>query len=170
MTDQSLYFRGFARVRLDHLDLQTGREVDHKQVEYLCNVFEQEGCRHDQPDYSVPVVIQQEIMSSALRSHPSGVAGLPFSGTNAPMLTFSDDVQIVCLHGGHRITAARKFLKVRDQWWTVKVFGEGTVCDTMHCEQNSDDAQICRSRCNRKCNRTMNIASISRMATSSDTF
>ncbi|EMF08244.1 uncharacterized protein SEPMUDRAFT_54456, partial [Sphaerulina musiva SO2202] len=80
-----------------------------KQVAYLCNVFEQEGCRHNKPEYSVPVVIQQEIMSSTLRSHPSGVAGLPSSGTNAPMLAFSDDVQIVCLHGGYRITAARKF-------------------------------------------------------------
>lgn len=33
--------------------------------------------------------------------------------------------KVVCIHGKHRIHAARRFLPVSDQWWIAKVFDSG---------------------------------------------
>ncbi len=34
---------------------------------------------------------------------------------------------IDCLHGLHRVAAARSYLDENDQWWTVRLYSHGTL-------------------------------------------
>jgi hypothetical protein len=35
------------------------------------------------------------------------------------------DTKVLCLHGKHRICAARKFLGLSERWWIAKIFDSG---------------------------------------------
>ncbi|KAF2158733.1 hypothetical protein M409DRAFT_61391 [Zasmidium cellare ATCC 36951] len=131
-----VYFRGYALIRINQLQLQTGRDLNDKHVARLRKIFKLEGCLHYDHRHSVPVVINENLLLDALnRQHP-GLHQLPKTGKDAPALRFAADVQIACLHGRHRIAAAEQILGLSDQWWIVEVFS-----DDMPIQQQRDIQQ-----------------------------
>jgi hypothetical protein len=91
-------------------------------------VYRNEGVRRLQHEHHVPALIGQEDLLKAVR-----LANLSFAGflNNArgspPLLTFPPGFQLKCLHGKHRIEAAKlsACLQGQDRWWTVTLYSEG---------------------------------------------
>lgn len=113
------HFRGYARVNIDNLEFHSVRDLDDQNVDRLLGIFRLCGCQRDDPANAVPVVVEDQTLSDfspALSQTTIGARTVPLSGT----------VKLQCLHGRHRISAARRFLAASDNWWTVKVFDYGT--------------------------------------------
>jgi hypothetical protein len=111
--------KGYARVNINNLEFHSARDLDDQNVDRLLGIFRLRGCQRDDPANAVPVVVEDQTLadiSSALSQNPIGARTVPLSGT----------VKLQCLHGRHRISAARRFLPASDKWWTVKVFDHGT--------------------------------------------
>ncbi|KAF8545287.1 hypothetical protein BDD12DRAFT_976954 [Trichophaea hybrida] len=124
--DQS--FKGSAWVRISAINISsaTGREVNVKNVERLKNIFELEGCLPKHPHHHVPVLVKQGDFESGLRSSDVTAANLKNCGTaNPPTLKFPDRA-LECLHGKHRLLAARSHLPPKDQLWVVDLYVESS--------------------------------------------
>lgn len=109
------YALGRCCVRLDHLIFESGvRDYDEKNVTRLRNIYKTEGCKRADPDHFIPAVVSPSfpgIYQQDSRRLPDPEA-LPA------------DFRILCLHGKHRILAAKTFLPYRDQWWTLALYDE----------------------------------------------
>lgn len=126
--ERSVKYRGTARVRLDHLHFEWGeaRELSQKNVERLKQVFRTENIQRLEPRNHIPAVLSEKDLDSAVQdskilaetllSNPDG---------NFPMLKFPRNYKLTCLHGGHRIQAARETLPPTDAWWTVDLYLTG---------------------------------------------
>lgn len=112
-------------MKLSQLQLQTGRDPKERHVKQLLRIFKTDGCAQYDSQHSVPVVINERLLLSVLHAQHAGASYLPTIGTDAPMLRFPADTCITCLHGCRRIAAAKRFLKLQDQWWIVEVFSDG---------------------------------------------
>ena len=111
--------KGYARVSINKLEFHSARDLDDKNVDRLLGIFRLRGCQRDDPANAVPAVVEDQTLadiSLALSQTGIGARTVPLSGT----------VELQCLHGRHRISAARRFLPASDKWWTVKVFDRGT--------------------------------------------
>jgi hypothetical protein len=113
----SKYRIGYAQVDLRHLEFTPGvRNFDESNVHRLCRIFATEGCHRDEPSYSIPAVL------------PEGFVGVPaVSSGIIQRLCLDDGMRLYCLHGKHRVLAARRFLPARDQWWTVALYKHGML-------------------------------------------
>jgi hypothetical protein len=123
-------YRGTARVRLEALHFRRNRprELDRKHVEYLKRCFRKDGCRRLPKENHISAVIDQEHLDRAIRGSEISQADLL---TNQPHhyaeLVFPSGYQLECLHGQHRIQAAREveILSPIDKWWTVDLYLAG---------------------------------------------
>lgn len=107
------YFLGTARIRLEHLRFESGvRDYDEKNVARLINVFKLEKCQREAPKNRIPAIISSTMLGEWQRSEQP-----------TELLLSSADT-ILCLHGKHRVIAAREFLLERDQWWIVSLYDE----------------------------------------------
>jgi hypothetical protein len=75
-------------------------------------------------------IIDQEYLDAAM--HQSGIAADDMLTNDEadkppeyPELLFPQGFQLECLHGRHRIQAAREFLSPKDKWWTVDLYLSG---------------------------------------------
>ena len=126
--ERQLKYMGTARVSLDvfHFPRDQPRELDTKHVEFLKGCFRKEGCRPLEIRNRVPAVIEQHFLEAAIRS--SGISArelLTNQPNGCPELVFPAGFQLQCLHGRHRIQAAREFLSPRDKWWAVDLYLSG---------------------------------------------
>lgn len=173
-TDDEFYFMGYARIPLHHLDFDSGRDIDHKNIKRLLHIFGEEGCQQDDHRHSVPVIMNSEVLVDALYARRMTLSSLRQSAADAPLLNLPPDVRIVCLHGKHRIQAAVKFLKPPYQWWTVRIYNEGkAVRDSLRLSKTCDELiydQTFRLKFGKACGKSMQIRCSSLMATSSDTL
>ncbi|EGP82388.1 uncharacterized protein MYCGRDRAFT_51649 [Zymoseptoria tritici IPO323] len=119
------HFKGFARVRLDHITFDSGRELDDRNVERLLGIFKLQGCQREEPGHSIPVLVDKDTLAAALAHEGSPPRILHQTSVEAEPLLFPSAITLTSLHGKHRVHAARKFLLPVDQWWTVKVFDTG---------------------------------------------
>ena len=113
------HLKGYARVKLDHIEFETCRDLDERNVKRLLKNFRLQGCRREDPANAIPVVVGGDLMSKVLMQQ--GLHSLTlrsFVPTQLPYITGP----VICLHGKHRIFAAQSFLRETDRWWTVKVF------------------------------------------------
>lgn len=108
------YFLGVAHVRIEHLDFESGvRDYDERNVARLRDIFKLEKCQRDDPKHHIPALASSAILGDAWR------------GSEKPAeLTLPRGQKILCLHGKHRIIAAREVLTERNQWWTVRLYDE----------------------------------------------
>ncbi|KAI9799076.1 MAG: hypothetical protein M1833_004270 [Piccolia ochrophora] len=118
-------FRGSAKVKLKHIHFEEdhvpgARQLDVKNVARLKKVFELEGCMRLDEEHHVPAVIEESVLSHALngRDSPTTLLGL----TEPPQLSFPAEIRLRCLHGKHRIHAAKEHLLPGDQWWVVDLY------------------------------------------------
>lgn len=128
LRDKRLYFRGRAKVPLDHLryhGTSAHREIDQKHVTHLINVFKTEGCaRLHNPNHYVPVLVSNEDLSAALAQ--SGLRRLDLMQDGEPhYLRFPANANVTVLHGEHRLRAAERYLDPADCWWVAVLYITG---------------------------------------------
>ena len=124
-------FKGRARVHLKHLRFETeltcgSRTLDQKNVARLIGVFEKQGCQRLNRHNAIAAVIDADTLVTALTG--SGVAASALMNDNPPpLLKFHGNFQINCLHGQHRIEAAKTHLMPGDLWWVVDIYLDGQI-------------------------------------------
>lgn len=106
-------FLGFARVSIDDMAFESGvRNFDAANVARLLRVFKTGGCDRDDPLHSIPALVRKDRLSSSSRSDL------------AQQLSVPPGVPLLCLHGKHRVLAAKEFYPPKDQWWSVALYNE----------------------------------------------
>ena len=120
--EQQQFALGFGRVQLRHLYFETGiRDFDEINVNRLKLVFKTEGCHRDNPINFIPALVSRADLGQS-----SNTRGPPAE------LLLPPDRRLLCLHGKHRILAAEAVLPLRDQWWTLAFYDEGTIVFRRH--------------------------------------
>jgi hypothetical protein len=132
---KSSHFRGRARVPLEflHFSEHSPRDLDQGNVERLMGVYRDEGVKRLQYEHYIPAVVGKDDLLSAV--HLSGLSLvhlLNSSHGNPPRLTFPEGFRLRCLHGKHRVEAAKLSARLQgqDRWWTVTLYSEGTPSAT----------------------------------------
>ena len=131
--ERRLNYRGTARVSLDVLQflVDDSQELDENNVERLKRIFQREGCRRQFVSNHILVAIDQACLDTALglsRLSSAALFAQPSNDTGVgdyPELQFPDGVRLTCLHGRHRIQAAREFLSPHDKWWIADLYLTG---------------------------------------------
>ena len=124
--EKTKQFIGRAKVGLEHLHFPPRnrcQNFDERKRGRLVSIFALEGCLRNDPDHYIPALINQEVLHGALRS--SGLNLRDLNTKEEPPWLNLQDVQIKCLHGQHRIEAAKIFLSPFDEWWIVDFYDEG---------------------------------------------
>ena len=131
-------FRGSAKIHLKHLKCENVAKedqrlfLDPKNVARLVQIYKLEGCLRLDIEHHVPAIIKEsELQKSLSISNVDGVDLLKRG--SPPELEFSDDVTLICLHGRHRLEAAKEFLLPGDRWWIVDLYSE---CMREACQFN----------------------------------
>lgn len=110
-----LFLRGYARIPISNLRFDTGREEDGNITSRLIKIFKSpRGCQNEDPANLISIVLEDDIdlqLSKAIH--------------DAPLLDTRHVQAFTCLHGRHRVLAARKVLPARDRWWIAKVYDRG---------------------------------------------
>ena len=122
-------YRGTARVGLEALHFQWGeqRELSRKNVERLKEMFRRiDDVDRLEPRNHIPAVVEQSDLDRAtLASAISAETLLNNPGNDPPTLKFPPLFRLTCLHGRHRVQAAREILAPADAWWTVDLYLAG---------------------------------------------
>lgn len=121
-------FYGSARVDLDVLVFETppGSQTDESNVERLVAAFGRAGCLRLHPQYHVPAIVTKGQIDEAIRNAASSRdALLHHDPSRWPVIIFPDDFRVHCLHGRHRIEAAKQYLSISDRWWVVDFYLSG---------------------------------------------
>ncbi|CCD42643.1 hypothetical protein BofuT4_P074450.1 [Botrytis cinerea T4] len=123
-----LKYRGIAWVRLENLNfpLKDSRELDSKNVERLKELFQKDTIRRLDSKNRIPAEIDEVDLNEAIRISNTSAESLMHSrDDNPPFLKLPPNYQLTCLHGRHRILAAREILPSIDSWWTVDLYLTG---------------------------------------------
>jgi hypothetical protein len=126
--ERCVKYRGTARVRLEvlHFQWNESRELSRKNVERLKEVFQTDKIRRLEPRNHIPAVVDQSDLDDAIQaSEISAESLLSNPNNNPPVLIFPAHHRLTCLHGRHRIQAARETLPPTDAWWTVDLYLAG---------------------------------------------
>ncbi|ELR03750.1 hypothetical protein GMDG_06380 [Pseudogymnoascus destructans 20631-21] len=117
--------RGTARVRFDHLTFPYPiRSKDDKFIKQLKETFAAEGCLDEQ--HGIPAIIDDSTFQAALDRTLVDIDSLRIaSGSQPPKLEFPENIRLECLHGQHRILAAKRYLPTKERWWTVDFYRKG---------------------------------------------
>jgi hypothetical protein len=119
---------GSARVDIDALafDASPERQANERNIERLLSAFQRAGCLRLHPQYHVPAIIAKEQLDEAVaNTAASEDALLHHDPSKWPILIFPDGFRVQCLHGRHRIEAAKRYLSVNDRWWVVDFYSPG---------------------------------------------
>ena len=118
------HFQGYARVKLENIDFDSGRDLDDRQVKRLLHIFKQQGCQREDTTNAISILVAKTASGNGPTQQDSSGSGV-HSVVSAQLPHLNS--KVLCLHGKHRIYAARKFLKNDDRWWTAKVFDTGRL-------------------------------------------
>ena len=122
--DKATYFRGTARVRVEHLIFPNPtRQKDYKIINELKWSLEG-GCEDEK--HPIPAIIDDNILQWALAESGLNADSLRRVQVNGPpRLQFPRDVRLECEDGQHRVLAAKQILLPEDRWWSVDLYGKG---------------------------------------------
>lgn len=125
-TERQLKYQGTAKVNLDQISLQplSSREIDHKNVERLHEIFGKDGCNRLDLRNHVTAVVSMQHLQRACHAMGLTLEELKSRQQQYPRLAFRGR-QVKCLHGQHRLQAAEDFLFPSDRWWTVDLYLDG---------------------------------------------
>ena len=120
--------RGRARVALGSLQFEeetvrAGRRLDSKNVERLVRAYEQGTCLRRDPRHFIAGIIPDNVLQEALSSCGVGQDAL-FAAGEPPFLDMGAH-SITCLHGKHRIEAAKQYFGQVDDWWIIDLYSPG---------------------------------------------
>jgi hypothetical protein len=123
--ERCVKYRGTACVRLEVLHFEP-RELSRKNVKRLKEVFQRDKIRRLEPRNHIPAVVDQSDLDNAIQASEISAESLLTNPDNdPPMLRFPEHYRLTCLHGRHRIQAARETLPPTDAWWTVDLYLAG---------------------------------------------
>jgi hypothetical protein len=125
--DKRAKYRGSAQVSIEHLDFpHPCRNIDTKVIERLIRDFEGEGCI--QETNRIPAIIDDSILHAGLRKLAMTPESFKADSNSAPpRLDLQSDMRVECLHGQHRILAAKQFLAPSRRWWIVDFYSTGHI-------------------------------------------
>lgn len=123
------YFRGCAKVRLEHLDFEEGdipgtRPEDSKNILRLQNIFKTQGCHKLDPNHYVAVRISEEKLRKSVSVSKTSQESL-MRTIDPPELQFDEGTKLMCLFGRHRIKAAKAH---HEDWWIVELYLDSESC------------------------------------------
>lgn len=122
--EKSIKYKGTARVKLEWLHFKE-KQLDIKIVQDLESRFLKD-CRRLNTQNHVPAIINEQQLDCALRISGIAAGVLPINAQHEfPELGFWPGYQLECLHGRHRIQAAKQALLPSDKWWTVDLYLAG---------------------------------------------
>lgn len=118
---RSRHYIGSALVSLLELSFENEfRKFDEKNVHRPQKIFVIEGCKRYDPINHVPALITRRDLKRAIRK--SGVPLKDLKHHEPPYIDMHRAPSLVCLHGFHRIAAARAFLGPHEQWWVLDLY------------------------------------------------
>lgn len=116
---------GCVRVALERLDFtrSSARPLDRSNVARLVSSFELGGCLRHDACYHVPAVMDDGLLRRSVLDGGASMNDLRSHDPSVwPRLALPVGVQVQCLHGQHRIAAARQYLLGQDRWWVIDVY------------------------------------------------
>ncbi|KAF1948546.1 hypothetical protein CC80DRAFT_556252 [Byssothecium circinans] len=155
--ERCIKYRGTARISLEVLHFQSNqpRELSQKNVERLKEIFRIEKIHRLNPRNHIPAVIHQSDLEDAIQASDTTAERLLSNPANEPpLLAFPAGHRLTCLHGRHRVQAARETLPPTDAWWTVDLYLadsnpalETTLVEEYSNEKKPSDGEIyCKIR------------------------
>ena len=106
-----------ALCKLDQEDVEANpRQLDRKNVQRLINVFALEGCFRLEPDNYVAALLPHSLLTRVPR-----ISTVPANGDVMPPI-FDPPEPLQCIHGKHRIEAAKEYFALEGKWWVVNVY------------------------------------------------
>jgi len=125
--DKLAKYKGTARVSFAHLEFpHPFRQVDRKIIEQLKRDFEGEGCIKEKLTNRIPAIIHDPILQAGLEKLAISTEEFKVgSKEDPPQLHLGRDTMLECLHGQHRILAAKEFLVPSQRWWVVDLYSTG---------------------------------------------
>lgn len=127
LTERCRKYQGTAKINIDQITPHTSvsQQINKKNVERLCEVFDKEGCRRLNVYNHVSAVVSMQHLHEALQAAGVNTTDLlTDQPSRFPHLHFLAG-SIKCLHGQHRLKAAEHYLPSIDQWWTVDLYLDG---------------------------------------------
>jgi hypothetical protein len=125
--DKAAKYLGTALVSIAHLTFpHPCRQIDRKVIEQLKRDFEGEGCLNEDISNGVPVMIDNETFHAGLEKLAM-TAGDFKAASKTALLRFQLNygTKLECLHGQHRVLAAKEFLSSARSWWSADLYGTG---------------------------------------------
>lgn len=139
------HFQGYARVKLEDVNFDSGRDLDGQNVDRLIGIFQLQGCERENTANAISVLVEKGALRNVLTQQGSLSSGLhSIIPDQLPFL----NTKVLCLQGKHRICAARTLLRHPNRWWTAKIFDAGKASHTKAGSQTngSDRSPTVRSR------------------------
>lgn len=125
--DKLAKYLGSARVWITHLDFPyPSRQINRRIITQLKRDFDGEGCIKEQPDHRIPAVIDNSVLRAGLQR--LAISTETFRATskdNPPQLHLGSGIKLECLHGQHRVVAAKEHLVPSLRWWIVDLYSSG---------------------------------------------
>jgi hypothetical protein len=119
---------GVIRVEIYSLSFYGGRQKDPTIVQYQQEIYERcrKGCDQDKEEYFIPAVVNEAELEDILRTNNLTREILQRTiyvknNRNRPKIILPN-FKLRCMHGKHRIEAAKRFLKPPETWWTIKLY------------------------------------------------
>jgi len=127
--EKRVKYKGTARIKLEwlHFRWNEPRELDSKNVERLKSNFRRDCRRLDIHNHIPALINQQDLNAATQASEVSAQSLLSNPQGGYPELNFPTGYQLECLHGRHRIQAAKEVLPCGDKWWTVDLYLAGIM-------------------------------------------
>ena len=88
---------------------EESRQLDHRNITRLVNIYRTEGCHHDHPHNVIPALIDEESFERVSHS----------SDASQPLRL---EGPVIYLHGRHRLVAGKHFLEPYECWWRVDLY------------------------------------------------
>jgi hypothetical protein len=123
----SLFFLGFARISLRALTFEhplaqrlQRRQAVEKNVARLTEIFKQTSCDRGKEKNAIIAVFSPHNLTRTL---PKTIDSTIECAIEVPFLPVPS---VDCLHGLHRVLAARKIFDEEDDWWLVRLYSFST--------------------------------------------
>ena len=122
LREKSRTFCGSFKVPLSKLKLEdipdNPRQLDPKNVANLLQKFSLEDCNRLDPEHYVSALVSRADLPQGLQSDNNSF--------KEPQ-HFDPQHSLVCIHGKHRLEAARQFLAGDERWWVTDLYSEGVT-------------------------------------------
>lgn len=126
-TERRLKYQGTAKISLDQISRHPSatQQLNPRNIERLCEIFREDGChRFDIQNHVTAVVSRRHLKRARRAARITADDLLTKPPEKTPVLCFPSG-QVHCLHGQHRLKAAKKTLAPSERWWTVDIYLNG---------------------------------------------